>query len=419
MIAPFVADYLAALQTAERPLILVGGGARKVIGGLHSFAEMAQIPMVPTWNALDLVPRDLPMFGGTIGTYGCGVGRNFAVQQADVVLSVGCRMSGRLSGGREKDFLRGAKRIFAVDIDRGVLDNLAPVRHSPGRVSTLCADASAFVAQLTARDFTWRDRYDIPARPQWLTEVFTWRDRYDAGANAQKPVAEGLNPYAFVRALSDAAPSNAIITSECGGNAVIMHQAFRVKTGQRFFSSHGNSPMGGGLSYGIGAALAAPDRPVICVVGDAGLAASAHELLSLHVHGRKLKNLRVFVLNNHCMGITRAYQATNLEGRFVACGPDRESGYETPDFGELCDAYQVRAGWIANPATMLEAVASWFDADGPVVVDVDCGDWQDYSPRIAGFDRPIEEATPSLPPEEFLAQMKYIEPLPGWRERRG
>jgi len=172
-----------------------------------------------------------------------------------------------------------------------------------------------------------------------------------------------------------------------------------------------------GAGRGIGAAIAAPDRQVICTVGDAGLAASAHELLSLHIHQEKLKNLKVFVLNNSCMGITRAYITTNLGGRYVACGPERESGYEAPDFVKLTAAHRIRAEAIC---VLGGTTMEWLMAgDGPCVYDINIGDWQTYEPRIGGFDRPIEEATPSLPEEEFLAQMKYVEPLPGWRERRG
>lgn len=407
----FAASIHLALQHAERPLLLVGGGARRAAWFVREFSKAYGIPAIPTWNALDIIPDDFELFGGTVGTYGCGRGRNFAIQQADLVICLGTRISGRITGGLEGDFLRAAKWIFHADIDPSVVDGTPFVEREGA--TALAADVEDVMEALGTRP-----REVPPGRfDAWVQQVKHWRDTYDAVRESEhSPV---LNPYAFVAALSEAAPSSAIITSECGGNAVIMHQGFRTKTGQRFFSSHGNSPMGGGLSYGIGAALAAPDRPVICTVGDGGLSASMQELLSLKIHREKLRNLHIFILNNHHFGITAAYQRTNLkDSPPIACGPDESTGYAAPNFVEIARAYGVDADKLrASPSA--EALRGLIYTAGPKVWNVDCGLWSNYEPRVSGWGRPIEEATPSLPEEEFQKNMQHVEPLADWQKRRG
>lgn len=408
-----VAATLTALRAAARPLVIVGGGCRGLGRELEIFARKWNVPLVPTWNALDLVPADQPFFGGTLGTYGGGIGRNFAVQQADFVLLLGCRVSGRLTGGAVSTFLRGAKTKIHVDLDLAVLHE-SPIAATTQRFR---CDVGTFLRALNGRVTE-----DIARYVSWMEQVREWRDRYDGVREMANRTAEAINPYTFVRALSDNAPANAIITAECGGDVVTMHQAWRTKTGQRFFSNHGFSPMGGGLSYGIGAAFGTPDRPVICVVGDGGLSMSAMELLTLSTYREALRTLRVFVLNNRCLGITKQWQATNYpKSPPIACGPERETGYEAPDFVKIAQAYGIEAHRIGGGATSTALSCALRDAlvlPGPLLVDVDCRGWATYEPRISGFDQPIEESWPSLPEDEFLAAMKYLAPIPGWRERR-
>ena len=417
-ISRFVRAFLAAFREAKRPLVLVGGGARSVpVEQLRELYDKTEIPFLPTWNALDLVPRDWAAFGGTFGTYGCGVGRNFALQQADLVLALGTRISGRHTGGQVDLFARSAK-VFWVDVDPGVV---GPGNHpfSLDRVEKLQCNLRTFLPWLL--NSLVRMKKSV-ARWQWEAEVANWKVSYNATVeNADgEPDPPGINPYRFTKLLSDVAPANAIITSECGGQATIVHAAFAVRTGQRLFSSHGHSPMGAGLGYGIGAAFGAPDRPVLCTVGDGGLAASLADLQTAAIHRNALRNLIVFVYNNRIYGITKQFQVDKLESRFIACGPDPESGYAAPDFVGVAErlglhATKIDARGIFPIARKLESAIS---SGGPAVYDVRMDNWHTYAPRISRFDQPLEEATPSLSEDDFLINLNHAEPLPGWQERR-
>ncbi len=139
----FAERFLNDLVAAARPGILVGGGAYAARAEILAFAEKYELPVFRTWNALDVVTDDHPCFGGTVGTYG-GAGRNFGVQNCDLLLVLGCRLSGRITGGVPESFARGAK-MYVVDVDAGLLDPA----YQPRRADVcVLADCGEFVRAL-------------------------------------------------------------------------------------------------------------------------------------------------------------------------------------------------------------------------------------------------------------------------------
>lgn len=126
--------FIRDLKQAKRPGLLVGGGAYGAREEILFFASTYGIPVFRTWNALDVCPDDHPCCAGTVGTYG-GPGRNFGIQNTDLLLSLGCRLSGRITGGVPESFARDAI-LYVVDVDAGLLDpNYQPRRAD---VNVLC-----------------------------------------------------------------------------------------------------------------------------------------------------------------------------------------------------------------------------------------------------------------------------------------
>ncbi|MBC7939740.1 MAG: thiamine pyrophosphate-binding protein [Chitinophagaceae bacterium] len=132
--------FLRDLKRSKRPGILVGGGAYKARAAILAFATLHQLPVFRTWNALDVCPDDHECYAGTVGTYG-GPGRNFGIQNTDLLLALGCRLSGRITGGVPESFARGAI-LYVVDVDAGLLDTKYQPRK--GDVNVLC-DAGIFM----------------------------------------------------------------------------------------------------------------------------------------------------------------------------------------------------------------------------------------------------------------------------------
>lgn len=242
----------------------------------------------------------------------------------------------------------------------------------------------------------------------WRVQCQEWLKKYDP----VKPEMLGrdVHHYGFVRRLSEKLPANAIIVSDTGGNVIMVGHAFRSKQGQRIFSSNANSPMGFSMCGAIGAWFAAPERPVICLLGDGGFQFNSQELQTIKHYGVKIK---VFILNNFFLANTALYQLQNGK-KPLACGPD---GYSVPDFSAVAKAYGLFAAHVSGHAGNQNIIDIVLGMDEPVVCDVQHPYFCDFQPRMALWNAGIEEQFPPLPEDEFRANM-LIDPIPGWEERR-
>ena len=405
----FVEEYLTDFWQARRPVLLIGGGVRDRYQ-LDALAGALNIPIFPTWNALDVIHSGHPNYGGRIGTYG-GPGRNFAIQTSDLLLSIGCRVSGRITGGDPTSFAKEAKR-YLVDVDTALVD---PDNQEQMFHRNLLCDASKFIKLLRARYYSKCSvmasaPVPPPDRTAWNALVVEWRERYDP-VKAEYFSGPDIHPYVFSRLLSEVAAPDAVVITDCGGNVVAMNHAFKTKGGQRYFSNNGNSPMGFAFAASIGAALADPKRQVICVIGDGGMNVNIQELQTVKILEERLRNLKVFVLNNHAYGITRAYQKTNFEGREEACVAGK--GYEPPDFVEVTKAYRLRSfrfsGGAEEGGSLIADIRMVLRQQEFMLLDVDCGDHHQYEPRVVGWSTPIHELTPALPLVEHQEQLHRAE----------
>ena len=373
--------FVADLRISQRPAILVGGGARAAASQIEAFATAHAIPVFRTWNALDIITDDMPCYAGTIGTYG-GPGRNYGIQTCDLLLALGCRLSGRITGGMPETFARGAKK-YIVDVDQ---DGLAH-QQVRGDVN-VCARVEDFMADA--------DTSVRPAFDGWLAQCREWVTRYDP---VQPQMREGeLHHYGFMRRLSELAPANAIIVYDTGGNAIMMGHCWQSKREQRIFSSNGNTPMGFAMCGAIGAWFVDPTRPVICIIGDGGMQMNIQELQTIVNHGVKLK---VFILNNKVLGNTLSYQRVNGM-REVGC---RSPDYTTPDFVKIMVAYGVDTFVIESPEYVDLVIAGMLQTDEACVCDVIDPDRCTYEPRVSKWDVGIECAYPPLPQAEHDANM--------------
>jgi len=124
--------------------------------------------------------------------------------------------------------------------------------------------------------------------------------------------------------------------------------------------------------------------------------------------------IKTFILDNRCYGITKQFQARKYGERFEACGP---VGYNPPDFSKIVQAYGIHTFSLSRSVDTTKIIEAVMSFTGPAVCIVECPDFHEYAPRIEGWGSGIEEQTPTLPEEDFLANM-LISPLEGWRERR-
>jgi acetolactate synthase-1/2/3 large subunit len=398
-----IKKFLHDFEESKRPVILVGGGVRNAIKDLQKLGQLLNVPVFPTWNALDIVTSDYSNYCGRVGTYG-GAGRNFGIQNSDLLLTIGCRLSGRITGGNVKSFARDAKK-YMVDIDPS---NLKTKWQQLKFDENIYCDSKIFI-NLLMQSFKKKEKLKrISNKSKWLQKCLEWKNKYDP---VKKEFYENHNyvqPYAFIRILSEKMNKNDTFVADCGGNIVISNHSFETKLGQRYFTNNGNSPMGFSFAGGLGACIANPKVNTVCVIGDGGMNMNIQELQTLKNYKIKLKTI---ILNNHIYGITKAFQKTNFEGRMEACGP---IGYNPPNFVDICRAYKIKT-IVLNQNSKIHETLNYFlnYNNGPIVLDVNCHEHHTYEPRIFGWNTPIEDMYPYIPREEFKANM-YIKPLKGW-----
>ena len=393
--------FLEDLSNSKRPCLMVGGGVRLANAEkeMLELARILKIPCFPTWNALDIIASDFEYYGGRIGTYG-GAGRNFGIQNSDLLLAIGSRISGRITGGEPHLFARGAKK-YMVDVDGAAMQR--KLQQLPFDECIL-SDAKLFIRLMINK---LKD-YNISDYTEWNERVMDWKVKYDPVTKEMYEPSQYIHPYVFLRILSEEMGANDILAGDCGGNIVAINHSFETKVGQHYFTNNGNSPMGFSFAGAMGACFVADDtQNVVCVIGDGGMNMNIQEIQTVINYGVKLKTI---ILNNHIYGITKAFQEVNFEGRSEACGP---KGYSPPDFIKIAKAYGID-DMVIEDGTDYEKVRrqirEFLDHDSAVICDVNCHEYHTYEPKIVGWSTPIEDMYPYLPREEFYSNME-IEPL--------
>ncbi len=383
---------LPLLSAAKRPVLVVGWGVRLAgaVEEIRALANRLGFPILPSWAAMDMFASDDPLLVGGFGTHGTRYG-NFAVQNADLVLAIGARLSTRETGSPLSSWAREAKTII-VDIDPAELRKF-PHFGRPIDVP-VAADARAFITAILAR----LGDFDGAAIESWRQKVRDWKERYPICAPALRR-EKNINPYVFVDSLSDSLRNDDAIFVDTGCAIAWMMQGFRFKAGQRLFHAFNNTPMGYALPASIGGSLARGGGRVICVAGDGALLMNIHELCTAQRHRLPVK---LFLINNNGYSMVQQTQEQWLGGHYHATTV--EGGLAFPDFPKLAEACGFATVTLERNDASMEAIAHTLAIPGPVLCDVRIAAAHRVSPQCK-FGYPIEDSEPLLPRKEFLANM--------------
>lgn len=400
-VPPSAKDLVTSLlASAERPVVVLGDGARDAKLAALAFVEGAGVPVALAWGGFDLLPSALPLNLGTIGVYGDRVA-NFAVQNADLIISIGARLDTRQTGGNLSLFSKASTKLV-VDIDENEIQRLqqrgVKVAHK------FACDAGAFLsACMPAASVVSRDKL-----APWLAKITEWQTLF---GNECRPSVPGfVSPYSFLSSLK--LPANAVIAIDTGATLVWAFQSLRPIAGQRIFSNLGNSSMGYALPAAIGAAIGAPDRPTFCVIGDGGMQQNVQELATAL---RYKLDVRAIVINNAGYGIIQGFQNAYLHRRHVATSTDEIYGSEGVDFAALASAYRVRALRVTGETAAEEVDNVLLAEPGPVVLDVIVHPEHGIQPKVE-FGNSLDSMAPFVDSENHM----IIPPAPrvqagGWK----
>ncbi|MBN1532970.1 MAG: thiamine pyrophosphate-binding protein [Spirochaetes bacterium] len=385
----------ALLKGSARPVFVAGHGIR--IAGARDaflrFVERLGIPVVTTFNGFDLISTDHPLFIGRIGTIGTRAG-NFALQNADLILSVGSRNNIRQVSYNWDMYGRGSKKVV-VDIDEAELKK--PTLRPDMAVH---ADAGEFLARLN--ELAGKDAF--PPYEDWLRWCQERRERYPGVLPEQRDGKNGINPYFFIEIMNELLDSNTVLVAGNGTACVAEFQAGSVKEGQRIFWNSGCASMGYDLPAAIGACVANMKKTVVCLAGDGSLQMNIQELQTVHHYNLPIK---LFYLNNGGYVSIKQTQDTYFEGRRVACDP--ASGVSFPNIIKIAAAYGIRSEVIDGVANMKEKIYGILSSPEAVICDVRLDSEYVFMPKLASerlpdgrlISKPLEDMSPFLSREEF------------------
>ncbi|WP_312817700.1 acetolactate synthase large subunit [Atlantibacter subterraneus] len=282
-----VADAAAMINQAKRPVLYLGGGTINAAPQVRKLAEQANLPTTMTLMALGVLPTDHPLSLGMLGMHGAR-STNFILQEADLLIVLGARFDDRAIG-KTQEFCPNAK-IIHVDIDRAELGKIKQPHIA------IQGDVAEVLTQLTPRI--------IPTeRAPWRALVASLQQEFPFNMpNADDPLCH----YGLIKAVAACADEDAIITTDVGQHQMWTAQAYPLRRPRQWLTSGGLGTMGFGLPAAIGAALAEPERQIICFSGDGSLMMNIQEMATAAENGL---NIKVILMNNQALGLVHQQQS--------------------------------------------------------------------------------------------------------------
>lgn len=391
-----VKEVIEKIKNAKRPVFHAGYGIR-LSGAYKEFRELAEklnIPIVTYWNAVDLVEDDYPLYTGRAGNMGDRPG-NWAIQNADLILAVGTRISIRQVGYNWKTWAREAE-VIMVDIDQAELKK--PTLHVE---MPIWADAKDFLTKMnrltSGKVFT---------DESWLKICEGWKKNYPVVQPRQwEENGSTANVYAFIDYLSSRLPENSLTAVSNGACCVVGNQTYHIQKGSRMANNSAVASMGYGLPAAIGTCIGGNRKDTICLEGDGSIMMNLQELQTVLTNRLPIK---LFLINNNGYHSIRITQTNLFNKNFVGIG--EESGdLSFPEFEKIAKAFGYKYLSASSNAEMKMVVDEALSTDGAVFVEIFTDTKQVWEPKSATkrledgtlVSPPLEDLAPFLPKEEL------------------
>lgn len=386
-----VDEVLALLKQAQRPLLLAGHGVR-LAGAAAVFMPLIEklgIPVVATWNAMDLLPYEHPLFVGRPGVVALRA-PNFAVQNCDLLISVGSRLDNIITAYNPRGFARAAKKVV-VDVDLHEIEKLQMDIALP-----IAADALVFL-QALASAYQNSSRLNCE---DWRLRCQDWKQRYPVNDGVPFASDGAISHYHFADALSNAVAENTLVSTGSSGLALeVFYTVFRNKPGQRVFLTSGLGAMGYGLPAAIGACFANASAPMVAVESDGSLQLNIQELATMRAFDLPIC---LIIMNNGGYCSIRSSQRNYFESRYVGTGP--EAGLFLPDLEKVAATYDLPFMRIEGAEQLNTKLQQALSMPRPCIIDVRLVENEGLMPKASAMPQadgsmlsmPLEDMSPLL-----------------------
>ena len=391
-------DVIEKIKNAKRPVLYAGNGIR-LAGAFEVFERivpMLNVPVVTGWDNIDMMADADPLYVGRGGIMGDRPG-NFAVQNADLVLAVGNRLSIRQVGYSWKTWARAA-HVIMVDVDSEELKK--PTLHVE---TPIHADALDFLSslekKLTAGEV-------LAAESGWQQTCREWKKNYPVVQQKHFDDKRDTNVYAFIKSLSSRLPEGYVTVVGNGSACVVGSHGYEIKSAQRFIINSGAASMGYDLPAAIGVCKALGDKEMVCVTGDGSIQMNLQELQTILTNRLPIK---IFVINNDGYHSIRQTQ-TNIFGHHTKVGIGPESGdLSFPEMSKLAAAYGYPYRACRSNDELKDTLDEAFSTEGAFIAEIFVSPEQIFEPKSATkrledgtlVSPPLEDLAPFLPREEL------------------
>lgn len=390
------------IKNAERPVIYAGYGIR-LSGAYETFRRVIKklnVPVATYLNSIDLIEDDHPLYCGRGGNTGDRPG-NWAIQNSDLILAIGTRITIRQVGYNWQTWARAAE-VVMVDIDKAELKK--PTLHVDMPV---WADAADFLGSLeSALDKSNEDK--LFKNDSWIATCKSWREKYPVVQPQHWNQRELVNVYAFVDYLSGRMNEKSLTAISNGACCVVSNQEFKIKSGSRLITNSSIASMGYGLPAAIGTCIGGGRRETVCLEGDGSLMMNLQELQTVITNKLPIK---IFLINNNGYHSIRITQ-TNLFSGHSKVGIGSESNdLSFPDFKKLSEAFGYKYYSASDNDEMKAVVDEVLNEGGPLFVEIFTDTKQVWEPKSS--TKRLEDGTLVSPPLEDLAPFLSREELKG------
>jgi acetolactate synthase I/II/III large subunit len=348
-----------AVSRAKKPVILAGAGIlhAKASEYLKIYAEQQQIPVVNTLLGLGSFPADHPLFLGMAGMHGTYTA-NMALYHCDLLISIGARFDDRVTGNLAH-FAPNAI-VAHIDIDPSEIGKNVPTQ------IPVVGDAKEALIQLIEQN-------GKPGKTEeWRKQLNQWKNEYPL---VYQNDVSMLKPQRLIELIFEATNGDAIVTTDVGQHQMWAAQYYKFQKPHRWVTSGGLGTMGFGLPAAIGAQLAEPKATVVSILGDAGFQMTLQELSVIQELNLPIK---VFIVNNHSLGMVRQWQELFYKERYSYSLLPHQ-----PNYVKLAEAYSIKGFTASTEQEAKEVLQKAFEHNGPVLVDFHVSPHENVYPMVA------------------------------------
>ena len=392
-------ELIKRLKNSKRPVIIAGRGIRLsgAIKQLNEFVEKTGIPVVTPFLGIDNIRHDSLYYVGKTGIKGDRPA-NFAMQNSDLIISIGSSLHVSVIGYNYEQFAREATKVV-IDIDDS--------SHKKKTIKIdlfIQADAKKTLEKLIKIS----NKEKLNDFSRWAEQCRIWKSKYKVCLQEYSKTKDAINSYYFIDRVCKHSKSGDVFISDAGGTFYSVSQGIQLtKNNQRYIPSGAMATMGFSLPAAIGAAVATGNR-VLAFTGDGSLQQNIQELQTMIEYDLPIK---LFVYNNEGYASIRVTQNNYFDKRLIGESP--ESGISFPDTLKIAEVYGIKAVRVSKSSEVDLVIKEVLDYNGPIICEVIAPHDQKIIPTVSSkvnedgtmSSRPLEDMAPFLDREEYKSNL--------------